>query len=65
MPKNLKLKGNPIEYVKETKYLGVYLDSKLTWKNHVNHCPLQAGQQGWDPQSNAVNLEASLNSFNS
>ena len=31
----LKLDGVPIEYVAEFKYLGVVLDTKLSWKPHV------------------------------
>ncbi|GFW73557.1 RNA-directed DNA polymerase from mobile element jockey [Trichonephila clavipes] len=35
MPK-LKLFGNGIPWTKEVDYLGVTLDSKLTYKNHLN-----------------------------
>ena len=36
LPEKLKLNGIPIEYVKETKYLGVTLDFRLSWKTHIN-----------------------------
>ena len=31
----LYIKDEPIEYVEETKYLGVILDQKLTWQSHL------------------------------
>ena len=34
--KQLKMNGTPIEYQSEVKYLGVHLDSKLTWSYHIN-----------------------------
>ena len=34
-PKNLKLNGVEIEYSQSTKYLGILLDTKLCWKNHI------------------------------
>ena len=33
---NINLDGAPIERVKFTKFLGAYIDEKLTWKNHIN-----------------------------
>ena len=36
LPNKLKLKGVPIEYSEDTKYLGIQLDQKLSWKQHVN-----------------------------
>ena len=29
--------NEPINFEKEVKYLGVYLDSTLTWKTHINY----------------------------
>lgn len=34
--KKLIIKGIPIDYVNQVKYLGVYLDTKLTWKYHIS-----------------------------
>jgi hypothetical protein len=34
---NLLLNGSSIEYVKESKYLGMYLDEKLNWKYNIAH----------------------------
>lgn len=36
-PTHLTFDGNTIEVVKETKYLGVVIDNKLTLKNHINY----------------------------
>ena len=33
----LLLKGKPIEWVKEYKYLGVTIDDKLTWNSHIDN----------------------------
>ena len=32
---NIKIEGNTLERVTETRYLGVYLDEKLDWKFHL------------------------------
>ena len=33
----IKIEGQIIERVTQTKFLGVIIDEKLTWRNHVNH----------------------------
>ena len=35
-PKSILLNGTPLEYTKLVKYLGVYIDSKLYWNDHVD-----------------------------
>ena len=32
----LKINGTPIQQVKDTKFLLLYIDDELTWKYHVN-----------------------------
>ena len=34
---NILIDGNKIEEVKKTKFLGVIIDNKLSWKGHVAH----------------------------
>ena len=34
----LKIGGNIIEMVQCTKFLGLYIDNKLQWTNHIKHC---------------------------
>ena len=34
---NILIDGTRIEEVKKTKFLGVIIDNKLSWKNHVAH----------------------------
>ena len=34
---NLTFNGIPLENVQSTKFLGVIIDSKLTWKAHIQH----------------------------
>ena len=33
----VKMNGMPIEYTNQVKYLGIILDSKLSWKQHMRH----------------------------
>ena len=33
----VQMEDNLLEKVKQVKYLGVILDEKLTWTNHINH----------------------------
>ena len=35
----LHIGGQPIERVEHTKFLGLILDHKITWKNHINFIP--------------------------
>lgn len=37
VPPPLKLNNKTIDYNKGTKYLGIQLDNKLTWKNHIKY----------------------------
>ena len=39
---NLKYKDSSIEHIKEFKYLGVMVDDKLTFKNHVDYVKKKA-----------------------
>ena len=34
---SIKLNGKDIEFVKEFNYLGIILDSNITWKQHIKH----------------------------
>jgi len=34
---NLQIEGYPINRVKSTKFLGVFIDEKLNWKSHISH----------------------------
>ena len=42
---NIKINGQPIEERTKAKYLGVFIDNKLTWKDHLKHinCKLRKG----------------------
>ena len=36
-PLKLKINGENIKQVNSTKILGIIIDSKLTWKQHIAH----------------------------
>jgi len=38
---NLFLDGNRLERVTSTKFLGVFLDEKLKWTQHLNHVAIK------------------------
>ena len=33
----INIEGNTIAEVSQTKFLGVYIDNKLTWKKHIHY----------------------------
>ena len=37
----LHIGGQPIEKVEHTKFVGVILDHKITWKKHINYIPVK------------------------
>ena len=36
-PVNIQIEGRPLNIVTSTKFLGLILDSDLTWKDHIHH----------------------------
>ena len=34
---NLRLSGNELQRVEESKFLGIIIDQHLTWKNHIDY----------------------------
>jgi len=40
----LKLDGNVLERVSSTKFLGVFIDEKVEWKEHIIHISLKISQ---------------------
>ena len=36
LPRKLRMNNEEIEYTTEVKYLGVHLDSKLSWSTHLS-----------------------------
>jgi hypothetical protein len=44
-PRPVTLFGEPIEWVDTTCYLGVTLDTRLTWSPHINHVRKRAAQR--------------------
>ena len=40
-PPKLTLNSQPIERVRTTKFLGIYLDEQLNWSEHLNHIRLR------------------------
>ena len=38
---NIKIKGEQIQEKEYTKYLGILIDSKLSWNHHIKHANLK------------------------
>ena len=57
IPFKLKMKGTELEYSKEARYLGVLIDSKLSWKPHMDNKILQAKRKLMQLR-NAINVYA-------
>ena len=38
---NINMNGEPVVRVENTKFLGVYIDSRLTWKEHIHYISKQ------------------------
>ena len=36
-PKNVSIDGQNVDHVTSTKFLGVYIDSRLSWSEHINY----------------------------
>ena len=34
---SIQISEQTVSYVEETKFLGVYIDSRLTWSSHIKH----------------------------
>ena len=41
IPFQLCIDGKTLERVESTKFLGIMIDSKLNWSNHINHVTLK------------------------
>ena len=41
---SIKINEQPIELVKYTKFLGVYIDEELSWKHHIDHVVSKTSQ---------------------
>ena len=44
----LRVEGQTIERVTQTKFLGVIIDEKLTWRNHVNYISTKIAKGIWN-----------------
>jgi hypothetical protein len=42
---DLKISNQKLPKSESTKYLGVYMDNKLSWKNHAEHTANKANQR--------------------
>ena len=51
--------GSPIIRVESTKFLGVFIDEKLTWKTHINHIKLKVSR-GLGVMSRVRNILSSI-----
>jgi hypothetical protein len=38
---SLYIQGNPIQHVESTKFLGMMVDERLTWKKHIDYIKLK------------------------
>ena len=44
-PRAVQIFGEPIQWVDETRYLGVNLDKRLTWSKHIDQLRTKAAQR--------------------
>jgi hypothetical protein len=44
-PRAVQLFGEPVEAVDDTRYLGVALDTRLTWSKHIDQVRKKAAQR--------------------
>ena len=41
------MNGVPLKLVEKIKYLGIYLNNKLSWHNHIEYLPYIANCSWW------------------